>query len=75
MKRFWSKVEISDPHSCWVWTAFKNPKGYGMFWFEGRMSPAHRFSYMTVNGTIPEGFDVHHEIIKTTLETLIEEST
>lgn len=34
-ERFWSKVNKTD--GCWIWTAFKNPKGYGRFMFRGKV--------------------------------------
>ncbi len=51
--RFWSKVDKDGPvpeHApelgpCWLWTAGTQSKGYGVFWFEGRLVMAHRWSY------------------------------
>lgn len=32
LKNFWEKVDKSPhPKGCWIWTAFINPDGYGMF--------------------------------------------
>jgi hypothetical protein len=46
-ERFWSKVEIRDPHECWLWVGVKNNNGYGMI--RGRRSRrsefAHRVAY------------------------------
>lgn len=41
--RFWNKVKISDPSSCWEWQACKNRKGYGSF------SPGRK--YLSITGT------------------------
>ena len=40
VSRFWKKVKKSD--NCWQWTGAKNPVGYGLAVFEGRVQPAHR---------------------------------
>lgn len=42
-----SKVEITD--TCWLWTAAKS-KGYGSFFLNGFMRPAHRLSLETTLG-------------------------
>ena len=61
MERFWSKVDIRGLYSCWNWTAYLTPKGYGNFSLDGRMEHAHRVAYILIYGEIPEGHDVHHE--------------
>jgi len=46
MERFWSKVAKSpEPDECWLWTAALSTKGYGHFWFDGRMREAHRIAW------------------------------
>lgn len=70
-ERFWSKVDKGGPipeHKpelgrCWVWTAGINGRtGYGRFTVKhGEMMDAHRYSYLLSYGSIPEGYDVHHE--------------
>lgn len=45
---------------CWLWTAHKIEKGYGIFHFERRDMPAHRFSYEYHIGKIPEGLTIDH---------------
>ncbi len=59
-ERFWPKVEKT--FSCWIWTAGKNNKGYGMIWDaeEGRQVLAHRASYQMMKGPIPEGLSLDH---------------
>jgi hypothetical protein len=47
MMRFWSKVN-RDGNNCWLWTAYCNPDGYGLFRLGGRkgtMYLAPRVSY------------------------------
>lgn len=55
---FWEKVQKND---CWIWTAAKNEKGYGIFCIEGRTYKAHRLSYLLSVGAIPEGMCVLHK--------------
>lgn len=56
--RFWAKVAKTD--SCWLWTAAKNDKGYGKFFFRHRLWFAHRVSYTVHRGTVPHGIKVLH---------------
>lgn len=52
--RFFEKVEKT--RTCWLWTAAKNPKGYGKFAPQPNRSVlAHRWSYEYAKGPIPEG--------------------
>jgi hypothetical protein len=56
--RFWAKVQKGP--GCWLWTAYRNRDGYGQFRVGGRMSKAHRVSWMLHFGPIPGGLDVLH---------------
>lgn len=58
VQRFWEKVQKTD--GCWLWLAYKQPRGYGQFKHQGRMRLAHRFSWELTNGLIPEGECVLH---------------
>jgi hypothetical protein len=54
-----SKVDAAG--SCWVWTAAKNNKGYGIVSNgRGGSALAHRASYEHFNGAIPEGLTIDH---------------
>jgi hypothetical protein len=61
--RFWKNVEITIG-SCWIWTAYKKPNGYGQFNEKiGTVKKtlyAHRFSYEMKNGHVPEGLELDH---------------
>jgi hypothetical protein len=58
-QRFWSKVEKSE--SCWTWTASQTRGGYGQFYKDGGIPIlAHRWSYQSVNGPIPDGLVMDH---------------
>jgi hypothetical protein len=59
--RFWAKVQKTE--TCWLWTGNKNPKGYGIFYIGPTMkdfTPAHRFSYGLLVGSVPDGLQLDH---------------
>lgn len=56
--RFWKHVEKTE--SCWLWTASKNPNGYGQIRHGDRPVLAHRVSWEIHNGPIPDGVEVCH---------------
>ena len=58
--RFWIKVDKQDDLECWNWLAYKNAGGYGWFFYEGTVQPAHRVSYILEHGSIPNGMELHH---------------
>lgn len=58
-ERFWKKVRKTD--ECWLWEGAINSKGYGSIHraLYGEAT-AHRYSYVTSVGPIPEGLDLDH---------------
>lgn len=56
--RFWEKVEKTD--TCWNWTAYLNPEGYGHFREGSSIMRAHRWAYLTEVGPIPEELVLDH---------------
>lgn len=50
IERFEKKIIKTD--DCWFWTASKTKQGYGMFSYEGKSVPAHRFAYQAYKGDI-----------------------
>jgi hypothetical protein len=46
--------------SCWIWTASITSEGYGQLGIGNRVLRAHRVSYETFVGPIPEGMTVDH---------------
>jgi hypothetical protein len=58
INRFLAKVDKAD--ECWLWTARKNYKGYGMFRLGSRVPYAHRVAYEHYVGPIPEGLQLDH---------------
>lgn len=57
--RFWAKVSPS-PTGCWLWTSSCDSSGYGSFSLDRRTYGAHRLSYLTLRGPIPEGLQIDH---------------
>ena len=60
LERFVRKHSPSDDRGCIEWTGAMYPTGYGSFWFDGRVQPAHRVSWMMFRGSIPDGLYVLH---------------
>src|SRR3990167_2082971 len=74
--RFWAKVDKNGPTPlhrpdlgpCWLWTASKNPHGYGQFVMEYEVDGAprkqargaHRVAYEMAHGPIPKGMQLDH---------------
>lgn len=56
--RFWCSAPRSD--WCWTWTRSTTNRGYGRFWFKGKMVGAHVFSWLLHFGPVPEGHYVCH---------------
>ena len=65
-ERFWGKVNKNGPKQkhmrtkCWEWTARRNLKGYGTFFFNKGNLLAHRVSWSFNHGAIPAGLCVLH---------------
>lgn len=49
---------VSD--GCWIWTGYKNARGYGRVKHGGRWHAAHRVLYELIEGPIPEGLELDH---------------
>jgi len=57
-QRFWSKVHKTE--SCWEWHGARVRHGYGHFNGGQKVVKAHRYSYETEFGPIPDGALVDH---------------
>lgn len=68
--RFWAKVNKAGPLPeyapeigvCWLWTAYIEPRGYGVFRPSGCSTnvKAHRWAYEALVGSIPAGLTLDH---------------
>jgi HNH endonuclease len=60
--RFWAKVDRSaGPDSCWPWTGYRNPAGYGQINVSHhRPRTASRVVYELTNGHIPHRMLICH---------------
>jgi hypothetical protein len=58
--RFYAKVALPNEQGCMLWLKGKSKQGYGMFFLNGLMVLAHRFSYELAYGEIPEGLEIDH---------------
>jgi len=59
-QRFWTKVQKTE--TCWLWTA-ATTGGYGVIGAGGAGNGyvlAHRYSYETLVGPIPDGLQIDH---------------
>lgn len=61
LKRMLDKVEVCPQSGCWNWTAARDPQGYGVFWFDGKMRWAHRVSCQWLGGGLEDGQVVNHK--------------
>ena len=59
--RFLAKVSIPQASAtqCWVWKASRTQQGYGMFSYQGKSIPAHRFAFKHYVSEIPDSNIVH----------------
>jgi hypothetical protein len=59
-ERLIKKISIDQATGCWNWTGAKFRNGYGAIQVNGFCKKAHRVSYSTFVGEIPDGFYVCH---------------
>lgn len=58
IERFMSHVDKQS--ACWLWTAYRMPRGYGHFRQPNTHELAHRAAYRLFIGPIGDGLDVMH---------------
>lgn len=55
------RIERIPFSGCWIWTKSASKRGYATVCFQGKAHLAHRISYETFRGAIPEGMLVCHK--------------
>lgn len=60
LKRFWAKVDLSNPRDCWNWIGAAHESGYGAFSINHKTVYAHRLVWEIANGPIQNGLFVCH---------------
>ena len=59
--RVWQKVNKKSKDECWEWEGMRHHQwNYGGFNFNGIYTAAHRFSWMSHYGEIPDGMLICH---------------
>lgn len=61
--RLWRRVTRGETDTCWEWTGYRNPKGYGHIQTASPrrvMRLAHRVAWELTHGPIPDGLSVLH---------------
>lgn len=54
VERFWSYVDTSaGDNDCWPWRGVVNHKGYGLFFYRGKLRSAHRVA-ISIPGPFPD---------------------
>lgn len=53
-------VDVDDVNGCWVWRRGRDSHGYGTIHVQRKQVGAHRVSYETFVGPIPEGLQLDH---------------
>lgn len=56
--RFWSKVSKSS--GCWEWQAYRDGRGYGRIFWDGRPRPASQVALILSGSPKPEGVEACH---------------
>lgn len=59
LDRLWLRVPQRPDAGCWEWVG-STSVGYGMAYADGRLTSAHRLSYVLHFGPVPEGCEVCH---------------
>lgn len=57
---FWGKVASGSPTSCWEWTGYRTPLGYGVTSLDGASIFAHRAAFRLSGGVLIPGLVIMH---------------
>lgn len=59
LERFKDKI-VENFEGCWVWLGQVNHAGYGLCWAGDNLHAAHRWGYIALQGSVPEGLQLDH---------------
>ncbi len=57
--RFWKKVRVVGADECWLWTATRHVRGYGLFDLRGKQMRSNRIAWVLSNGPIGDLHVLH----------------
>jgi hypothetical protein len=60
LKRFWNNVDIKSVDECWEWQGSKTSNNYGVIYWNGKVSYAHRLSLEFSGEEIPSRYHACH---------------
>lgn len=58
--RMRSKIAVNPESGCWLWTASRLPRGYGMVTYRKVRTYSHRLAWELLVGPIPDGLTIDH---------------
>lgn len=58
--RFWDKVSPEPNTGCWLWTASRNPAGYGQYMLVKKPVLAHRLVFGVLTEPLENGLQLDH---------------
>lgn len=60
VEQFWANTKRDESTECLLWQKSKDSQGYGMIRWNGKTERTHRVAWKIINGSIPDGFELHH---------------
>lgn len=61
LERFWQNVDVKSIDDCWEWTAARTAAGYGVIYWNGVNTFAHRLSLEFDGRAVPPRFHACHK--------------
>lgn len=56
----WSRLSIPHPTACWTFVGGLSSRGYGQFFYAGRLHTAHIVTWELTRGPVPAGLQLDH---------------
>jgi hypothetical protein len=61
-ERFLALISKDETTGCWIWTGFRDHRGYGVFWAGTRSERAYRWAYLHWVGPVAKGLHLDHYV-------------